>query len=88
MAFLAGLDEIVLPVPLVLGLGTRFAALGILGMTMIIQLTVPDGLYNFHLLRFAMALALTVYGGGAISVDRLLMGRASRRLRGSAHPAH
>ncbi|MHA6298606.1 DoxX family protein [Devosia sp. CAU 1758] len=88
MAFLAGLGEIVLPVLLVLGLGTRFAALGILGMTMIIQLTIPDGLYNFHLPWFAMALALTAYGGGAISVDRLLTGWASRRLKGSAHPAH
>jgi putative oxidoreductase len=88
MAFLAGLGEVILPVLLVLGLGTRFAALGILAMTVIIQLTVPDGLVNFHLPWFAMALALVVYGGGGLSADRLIgLGLASR-LKATAHPAH
>ena len=87
MAFLAGLGEIILPILLVLGLGTRFAALGILAMTIIIQLTVPDGLINFHLPWFAMALALLVYGGGMLSADRLLGGLFSQRIKGSAHPA-
>ncbi len=72
MATLAGIGEIVLPILLMLGIGTRFAALGILAMTAIIQLTVPDGWANFHLPWAAMALALVVYGGGAISLDRLL----------------
>jgi putative oxidoreductase len=88
MAFLAGLGEVILPVLLVLGLGTRFAALGILGMTVIIQLTVPDGLVNFHLPWFAMALALVVYGGGALSADRLIGLAMGDRLKASAHPAH
>ena len=88
MAFLAGLGEVVLPVLLVLGLGTRFAALGILAMTVIIQLTVPDGLVNFHLPWFAMALALVVYGGGALSADRLIGLGTANRLKASAHPAH
>ncbi|MVT00812.1 DoxX family protein [Devosia marina] len=87
MAFLAGLGEIILPILLVLGLGTRFAALGILGMTVIIQLTVPDGLINFHLPWFAMALALVVYGGGTLSADRLLGGFFGQRVKGSARPA-
>lgn len=72
MATLAGIGEIVLPILLVLGLGTRFAALGILAMTAIIQLTVPEGWANFHLPWAAMALTLVVYGGGSIAVDRLL----------------
>ena len=88
MAFLAGLGEVVLPVLLVLGLGTRFAALGILAMTVIIQLTVPDGLVNFHLPWFAMALALVVYGGGALSADRLIGLATANRFKASAHPAH
>ncbi len=71
-ATLAGIGEIVLPILLVLGLGTRFAALGILAMTAVIQLTVPEGWANFHLPWAAMALALAVYGGGALSVDRLV----------------
>ena len=76
-ATLAGIGEIVLPILLVLGLGTRFAALGILAMTAVIQITVPEGWANFHLPWAAMALTLVVFGGGAISLDRLL-GRAAR----------
>jgi putative oxidoreductase len=71
-ATMAGIAEIVLPVLLVLGLGTRFAAFGLLLMTAVIQLTVPDGWANFHLPWAAMALALAVFGGGALSADRLL----------------
>ena len=66
-----------LPILLVLGIGTRFAALGILAMTAVIQITVPEGWANFHLPWAAMALALVVFGGGAISLDRLL-GRSAR----------
>lgn len=72
MATLAGIGEIVLPVLLVLGLFTRFAALGILVMTIIIQLTVPSGWANFHLPWAAMALALMSFGGGRIALDALL----------------
>lgn len=75
MAALAGIGEIVLPVLLVLGLGTRFAALGLLLMTAVIQLTVPEGWANFHLPWAAMALALIVYGGGAASLDRFFSAR-------------
>jgi putative oxidoreductase len=72
MAFLAGLGEIILPVLLIVGLGTRFAALGLLIMTAVIQLTVPEGWANFHLPWAAMALALIVYGGGRISADQAI----------------
>jgi putative oxidoreductase len=72
MAHLSGIAEICLPVLLVLGLGTRFAAAGILAMTAIIQLTVPDGWANFHLPWAAMALALVAYGPGRASLDTLL----------------
>jgi len=74
-AFLAGTFELVLPVLLVLGLGTRFAALGLLLMTGLIQLTVPEGWANFHLPWAAMALALVAFGGGSLSLDRLIGGR-------------
>ena len=72
MAFASGCMEILLPILLVLGLGTRLAALGLLGMTAIIQLTVPDGWANFHLIWAASALALIAYGPGPISLDALL----------------
>ncbi|OXS99408.1 hypothetical protein B7H23_14710 [Notoacmeibacter marinus] len=72
MAWMSGIFEILLPVLLVLGLMTRFSALGLLFMTAIIQLTVPSAWANFHLPWAAMALALVVYGAGQISLDRLL----------------
>jgi putative oxidoreductase len=72
MAWGSSLGEIILPILLVLGLGTRFAALGILFMTALIQLTIPDGWANFHLPWAAMAIAIIVIGPGKISLDWLL----------------
>lgn len=74
MAFLSGCGEIMFPVLLVLGLGTRFAGLGLLFMTVIVELTVPDG-WPIHLTWAAMALAIMAYGPGTISLDHLI-GRA------------
>ena len=71
MAFLSGCGEIMFPILLVLGLGTRFAGLGLLFMTVIVELTVPDG-WPIHLTWAAMALALMAYGPGNISLDHLL----------------
>ncbi|MEW9806818.1 DoxX family protein [Mesorhizobium marinum] len=68
-AYGAGIAEIVLPVLLVLGLFTRFAALGLLVMTAVIQITVPEGWANFHLPWAAMALTLVVFGGGRLALD-------------------
>lgn len=68
MAFGAGVGEIVLPILLVLGLFTRFAALGILAMTAVIQLTVPTG-WAIHLTWAAMALAIMAWGPGRLAVD-------------------
>jgi len=75
-AALAGSAEIVLPILVVLGLATRWAAAGLLAMTAIVQLTVPDGWANFHLPWAAMALALIVFGAGRASLDRLIFGRS------------
>ncbi|WP_018388376.1 DoxX family protein [Ancylobacter sp. FA202] len=71
MAAAAGTGEIVLPLLLLLGLGTRFAALGLLVMTAIIQLTIPEGWANFHLPWAAMAFALVVFGGGPLGAEGL-----------------
>ncbi len=75
MATAAGIAELVLPILLILGVATRFASLGLLLMTAIIQLTVPEGWANFHLPWAAMALALVVFGGGRIALDPLIMSR-------------
>src|ERR1700677_1381768 len=72
MAYASAVCEIAFPVLLVLGLGTRYAALGLLGMTAIIQLTVPDGWMNFHLPWASMELAILTFGPGKIALDYLL----------------
>jgi putative oxidoreductase len=68
MAFVVGSAEILLPVLLVFGLLTRLAALALLLMTLVVQLTVPDG-WPIHLTWMAMALAIMAWGAGRISLD-------------------
>lgn len=70
MAFLSGLGEVCFPVLLVFGLGTRFAAFGLLFMTAIVELTVPDG-WPVHLTWAAMALAIMSWGPGRLSLDHV-----------------
>ncbi len=71
MAFLSGCGEVTFPVLLVLGFATRFAALGLLLMTGIVELTVPDG-WPVHITWAAMALGIMAWGPGRISIDHLL----------------
>lgn len=70
----SSIAEIVLPVLLVLGLGTRLAAFGILLMTALIQLTIPTG-WPIHATWAAMAAGVMLLGPGKLSLDGIL-GRA------------
>ena len=70
-AFVSGCGEVMFPVLLVLGFGTRFAALGLLLMTCVIELTVPDG-WPIHLTWAAMALGIAAWGPGRVSLDALI----------------
>jgi len=70
LAWFDGTAEIVLPIFLVVGFATRLSALGLLVMTGVIQLVVPDGWANFHLPWAAMATALIALGPGPLSLDR------------------
>lgn len=72
IAHLVGIAEITLPILLVLGLATRFAALALLIMAGVIQLVVPDGWANFHLPWAAMAIAIIAIGPGLLSFDHLI----------------
>ena len=80
MAFLSGCAEITFPILLVLGLATRFAALGLLFMTLVVELTVPDG-WPIHITWAAMALAIMAWGPGRVSLDYLI-----RRVLGLPNP--
>jgi putative oxidoreductase len=71
-AYLATTAEHVFPVLLVAGLASRLSALGLLGMTMVIQLFVfPDG-WPEHVLWGALLLSIIARGPGAISLDHLV----------------
>lgn len=82
-ALLAATAEHLLPIALLLGLGTRFAALALLGMTAVIQFLVYPGAYPTHGVWAAALLWLIVRGPGAISVDRWI----ARRFAASAGAA-
>jgi putative oxidoreductase len=68
-AVLAALGEHVLPVLLLLGLGTRYAALALLVMTAVIQFLVYPGAYATHGVWAAVLLYLMARGPGRLSLD-------------------
>ncbi len=64
--------EHLLPILLVLGLFTRFTALGLFGMTLVIEIFVYPDAWATHLSWAAILLPLVAKGGGRWSLDRLL----------------
>lgn len=77
-ALLAAVGEHTLPLLLLLGLGTRLAACGLLLMTAVIQLLVYPGAYATHGVWAAVLLWLMARGPGVLSVDHLIARRAGR----------
>lgn len=69
---LATYAEHLLPILLVLGLFTRVAALGLLGMTLVIEVFVYPDAWPTHLSWAAILLPLIVHGAGKVSLDRWL----------------
>lgn len=77
-ARLATSAEHALPILLVMGLFTRSAALGLFGMTLVIQLFVYPDAWPTHLSWAALLVPLVARGGGAFSLDALLQRRGAR----------
>lgn len=71
-AHLATYAEHLFPLLLVLGLATRLSALGLLGMTVVIQVFVYPDAWPTHLSWAGLLLYLAARGGGRLSVDRSL----------------
>ena len=69
---LATYIEHLLPILLVLGVFTRVAALGLLGMTLVIEIFVYPDAWPTHLSWVAILLPLIACGAGKISIDRWL----------------
>lgn len=68
----ATVSEHVFPILLILGLFTRYAALALLGMTLVIQVFVYPDAWPTHLSWAGLLLPLIALGGGRVSLDRLL----------------
>jgi len=74
-ANLTGILEIILPALLILGLFGRFAAFGLLIMTLFIELFVfpgADSWWGSHLWWTVALLIIVARGPGAFSIDRLI----------------
>ena len=76
---MAAVAEHVFPLLILIGLGTRFSALALLGMTLVIQLLVYPGAYATHGTWAAVLLYLMARGPGVLSIDHWLAGRSARR---------
>lgn len=64
--------EHLFPILLVLGLFSRFGALGLLGMTAVIQMFVYPDAWPTHLSWAGLLLPIIAFGSGAWSLDHLL----------------
>lgn len=83
-AYMGTGGELVLPVLLVLGIATRFAALGLSFVNVVAVLSLaeiaPAALLG-HQLWGAMLLAVVLWGAGRWSADALLINRSRRQSR-------
>jgi putative oxidoreductase len=74
-AYLSAVGEHVLPVLLVLGLATRFAALGLLFMTAVIEIFVYPLAWPTHGVWATCFVLLIARGPGEVSLDALIARR-------------
>lgn len=81
-AVLGTAGELILPIFLILGLGGRFAALGLFVMNVVAAYSFPDiselGLQD-HVLWGALLLVVFFHGAGRFSVDAYWMARQTAR---------
>ncbi|CRM54405.1 hypothetical protein H097_05491 [Pseudomonas sp. FH4] len=74
-AYLATFAEHFFPILILLGLATRFSALALLGMTLVIQLFVYPDAYPTHGTWIALLLVLMAKGPGRVSIDHWIARR-------------
>ena len=72
MIYAGTFAEFFLSIAILLGLFTRYAALGLLGVTLVIQFVEPAGWWAAHVYWVLLLVYLVRQGGGLISIDQLL----------------
>jgi putative oxidoreductase len=77
-AHLSLLGEHLFPMLLVVGLASRFAALGLLFMTAVIEIFVYPAAYPVHGPWAVCCLVVIVHGPGLLSLDRLIARRFAK----------
>lgn len=81
-AWLAAITELSMSLLLVFGLGSRFAAAALLGMTLVIQVFVYPANWPDHIFWAAALVLILTRGAGAISLDGVI----AERTRPMARP--
>ena len=74
-AYMATFAEHFFPVLILLGIATRFSALALIGMTLVIQLFIYPEAYPTHATWLALLLLLVAKGPGRLSIDHLIARR-------------
>ena len=74
-AHMAAFAEHFFPVLILVGFATRFSALALIGMTLVIQLFVYPDAYPTHGTWIALLLLLVAKGPGRLSIDHLIARR-------------
>jgi putative oxidoreductase len=74
-AHMAAFAEHFFPVLILIGFATRFSALALIGMTLVIQLFVYPDAYPTHGTWIAVLLLLVAKGPGRLSIDQLIARR-------------
>ena len=74
-AHMAAFAEHFFPVLILAGFATRFSALALIGMTLVIQLFVYPDAYPTHGTWLALLLLLVAKGSGCLSIDHLIARR-------------
>lgn len=78
-AYMATTAELSLPLLLFVGLGTRFAALALLLMTLVIEIFVYPNAFDTHGVWAVALLFLMKYGAGSFSLDSVMNSHRGER---------
>lgn len=77
-AWSATITEHLCSIMLVLGLGSRLAALAFIGMTAVIEIFVYPDAWSTHLTWLGLLVPIAIFGPGRFSLDALIAPRLSR----------